>query len=102
MGVLTEISKRMLRAATRTFGINNPFRTEQGTKPSRERLRILKRGECSVETEFVLRVQIMETIHELTPEHFSENIDRKKESLRRINPAGVIRSQTASGNNTVK
>ncbi len=76
MGVLAEIAKCMLRAAKRTLRINHPFGTKQRSKPGRERLRILKRGECSVEAEFVLRMQFVEAIHELAPEHFTENIDR--------------------------
>ena len=101
MGVLAEIAKRMLRAAKRTFRVNYPWGAEQRTKPDRERLRILKRGERSVETEFVLRMQFSQAIHELAPEHFTENIDRQEESLLRVDPPRVVRRQTAGGNNTV-
>ena len=86
MGVLAEIAKRMLRAAERTFRVNHPFGAEQRTKPRREGLRILKYGECSVEAEFVLRVQRFEALHEFAPEHVLENIDRQEELLLRIDP----------------
>src|SRR5579859_2481847 len=101
MGVLAEIAKRMLRTAEGTFCVHHPWGAEQRTKPSRKRLRILQRGECSVEGEFVLRVQILEALHELAPEHFFENLDGQEESLLRVDPPGVVRSQTAGGNHTV-
>ena len=84
MGVLAEIAKCMSRAAKRTFRVNHPLGAEQRTKPGCERLRIRKSGECSVETEFVLRMQFPQAIHELAPEHFTENIDRQEESFLRF------------------
>ncbi len=101
MGVLAEVAKRMLRTAKRTFRVNHPLGAEQWTKPCRKCLWILKRGERSVETEFVLRMQSFEAIHKLAAEHFSENIDRQEESLLRVNPPRMVRGQTAGWNNTV-
>src|SRR5579872_2850748 len=101
MGVLAEVAKRVLRTAKRAFCIDHPFPTEQGTKPGRKCLPILKRDECSVETEFVLRMQCFKAIHKLAPKHFSENLDRQEESLLRVDPPGVVRSQTAGGNHAV-
>ena len=101
MCVLAQIAKRMWRAAKRRFGVNHPFGAEQRTKPGGERLGIRKPGECSVETEFVLRMQFPQAIHELAPEHFTENIDRQEESLLRVNPPRMIRRQTAGWNHTV-
>src|SRR5215467_899011 len=46
-------------------------------------------------------MQFSQAIDELAPEHFTENIDRKEESLLRVNPARMIRRQTAGWNNTV-
>jgi len=101
MGVLAEIAKCVLRAAKRTFRVNHPLGAEQRTKPDCECLRRLKGGECSMETEFVLRMQFPQAIHELAPEHFSENIDWQEESLLRVDPPRMVRSQTAGWNNTV-
>src|SRR6266581_934928 len=95
MGVLAEIAKCVLRTAKRTFRINHPWGAEQRTKPSCERLRIGKRGECSVETEFVLRMQFPQAIHELASEHFTENLDRQEESFLRVHPPRMVRRQTA-------
>ena len=80
MGVLAQIAKCVLRAAKRTFRVNHPFGAEQRTKPGGERFGIRERGECSVETEFVLRMQFPQAVHELAPENFTENIDRQEES----------------------
>ena len=55
MGVLAKITKRVLRAAERAFCVNHPFGPEQRTQPGGEGLRILQRGQCSVELEFVFR-----------------------------------------------
>ena len=67
MGVLAEIEKRVLRAAERAFRVNHPWGAEQWTKPRREGLRILQRDECSMEAEFVLRMQYLEALHKLAP-----------------------------------
>jgi hypothetical protein len=101
MGVLAEIAKCMLRAAKRTFRVNHPLGAEQRTKPGCECLRIRKSGERSVETEFVLRIQFLQAIHELASEHFTENIDRQEESFMRVNPPRMVRRQAAGWNNTV-
>jgi hypothetical protein len=61
----------------------------------------VKHGECSVEDEFVLRMQRFEAIHELAPKHFFEHIDWQEELLLRVDPARVVRSQTAGGNHTM-
>ena len=87
VGVLAEIAKRMLRTAKRTLRVNHPFGAEQRTKPRRERFRILKRSECSVEAEFVFRMQFFESIHELAPKHFFEHINRQEELLLRVDPS---------------
>lgn len=86
VGVLTEIAKRMLGAAKRTFRVNHPWGAEQRTKPSGEGLRILKRGKCSVESESVVPMQLSQAIHELAPEYFFENTDWQEETLLRIDP----------------
>ena|SRR5436190_4090462 len=90
MGVLAEIAKCMSRASKRTFRVNHPLGAEQRTQPGCERLRIRKSGECSVETEFVFRMQFPQAIHELAPEHFTENIDRQEESFLRLNPPRMV------------
>src|SRR5438552_18278677 len=54
-----------------------------------------------METEFVLRMQFPQAVHELAPENCTENIDRQEESFLRVNPARVVRRQTAGWNNTV-
>jgi hypothetical protein len=94
MGVLAEIAKRMLRASEGALRVNHPFGAEQRPKPRREGLRILQRGECAVEAEFVLRVQFLEAIHELAAENIFENFDRQKELLLRVDPARVVRNPT--------
>ena len=86
VGVLTEIAKRMLSAAKRRFRVNHPWGAEQRTKPSRERLAILKRGKCSMETESVDSMQFPQAIHELAAEYFAENIDGQKNFLLRSDP----------------
>ena len=83
-------SKCMSRASKRTFRVNHPLGAEHRTQPGCERLRIRKSGECSVETEFMFRMQFPQAIHELAPEHLTENIDRQEESLLRLNPPRMV------------
>jgi hypothetical protein len=101
MGVLTEITKRVLRTAEGSLRVHNPFGAEQRAEPRREGLRFPKRGECAVEGEFVLRMQRFQAVHELSPEHFFEDLNRQEELLLRVDPAGVIRSQTSGGSHAM-
>ena len=87
MGVLAEIAKRMLRTAKGTLRVNHPFGAEQRAKPRRKGFRILKRGECSVEAEFVFRMEFFEPVHELAPKHFFEHINRQEKLLARVDPS---------------
>jgi hypothetical protein len=54
-----------------------------------------------VETEFLFRMQFPQAIHELAPKNFPENIDRQEESSLRVDPARMVRRETAGWNNTV-
>ena len=92
----------MLRTAEWTFGINHPWGAEQGTEPSGEGLRILQHSKGSIEAKFVLRMQRSETFHELTPKHFFEHVHWQEELLLRVDPARVVRSQTAGGNDAMQ
>ena len=49
----------------------------------------------------MFRMQCFQAIHELSTEHFFENINRQEKLLLRVDPARVVRSQTAGGDNTV-
>ena len=101
MGVLAEITERVLGTAEWTFGINHPWGAEQGTEPGGEGLGILQHREGSVETEFVFRMQRSETVHELAPKHFFEHVHWQEELLLRVDPPRVARSQTAGGDYTM-
>jgi hypothetical protein len=54
-----------------------------------------------VEGDFMLRMQLFESIHELAPEHSAKNVHRQKKVLLRVDPPRMVRSQAASGNNAV-
>ena len=101
MGVLAELTERVLRSAERTFGINHPCGAEQQTEPSWEGFGIPQYRKGSVEVEFVLGMQRSEAFHKLAPEHFFEHIHGQEELLLRVDPPRVARSQAAGGNNTV-
>ena len=101
MGVLTEITKRLLRPSKGALGINHPFGTEQRTQPRRENLRIVQRGERSVKAEFMLCMQLFEAIDELAPKYLTEHLDRQEELSLRGDPLRVIGGETAGGNNAV-
>ena len=54
-----------------------------------------------MEAEFVLRMQLFESIHELASEHFTQNVHRQEEFLLRVDPLRVVGSQPAGWNHTV-
>ena len=81
MGVLAEITKRVLGTTEWAFGVYHPFGAEQRAEPGGERLRILKRRECSMEAEFALPMKLSQPFCELAPEDFFEDIDRQEELL---------------------
>src|ERR1039458_6235063 len=101
MSVLAKITKGVLRAPERAFCVNHPVGAEQRAKPRGEGLRILQRGECSMEGDFVLRMQRFEAIHELAPEHCFEYVNRQEEILLRVDPPRMVRRQPAGGNHTM-
>ena len=101
MSVLPEITKRVLGTAERAFCVNHPLGAEQRTQPRGEGFRILQRGECSMEGEFVLRMHGFQAIHELSAEHFLEHFHRQEELLLRVDPPRVVRRQTAGWNDAV-
>jgi hypothetical protein len=47
-------------------------------------------------------MQFPQAIHELAPEHFTENIDRQEESFLRLNPPRMVQRQTAGWNQAVQ
>src|ERR1039458_3381122 len=100
MSVLAKITKGVLRAPERAFCVNHPVGAEQRAKPRGEGLRILQRGECSMEGDFVLRMQRFEAIHDLAPEHCFEYVNRQEEILLRVDPPRMVRRQPAGGNHT--
>lgn len=81
MGVLAEITERVLRTAEGTLGINHPWGAEQWTQPRCERLGIPQYHEGSVEGEPVLRMQRFQALDKLAPEHFLEYSHRQEELL---------------------
>ena len=101
MGVLAEITKRVLGTAERAFCVDHPFGAEQRAKPGGERFWILQRGECSLEGEFVFCMHGFQAIHKLSAEHFLEHFHRQEELLLRVDPPRVVRRQTAGGNDAV-
>jgi hypothetical protein len=101
MGVLAEIAKRMFGAAEGTFAIHHRVGAEQRTQPCREGFGILKRNQGAMGAEFVLRMQFPQAIYKLAPEHFPEDIDRQEELPLRVNPPGVVWSQSAGRNDAV-
>jgi hypothetical protein len=101
MSILAKITERVLRPSKGAFGVNHPLGAEQRAKPRREGFRIVKRGEPSVEAEFMLRMELFEAIDELAPKDFSEHLDRQEELRLRVDPSRVIGSKTAGGHYTV-
>src|SRR5437867_3538831 len=101
MGVLAEIAQRVLRTPNGRFAYTTHGERNSGRSHAAKDLRILQSGGCSVEAEFVLCMQRFQAVHELAPEYFFENTNRQEETLLRVDPPGVVRSQAAGWNHTV-
>src|ERR1039457_347357 len=101
MSVLAKITKGVLRAPERAVCVNHPVGAEQGAKPRGEGLRILQRGECSMEGDYGLRMQRFETIPELASDHSFEYVNRQEEILLRVDPPRMVPRQPAGGNHTM-
>ena len=97
MGVGTEIAQYMVWPSERPLGVDDPVVLEQYPQPRSEGARLRKTQEVAVELEGTCMERVPESGDELAAEDTAEHLDGKKEGAVGGDPAGVIRSQTASG-----
>ena len=101
MGVRAEVAERVLGSAEGTLGVDDPVVTEQDSEPCSEAAWFRERCEVAVELQLAFTERRLETGEELAAEDASEHLDRKEEGAARADPAGVIRCQSASGDDAV-
>ena len=75
--------------------------TEQYPQPRSKSARLRKRQEMSVELERACLKGSLESSDELTADDTAEHLDGKEEGAARRDPAGVIPSETAGGEDAV-
>ena len=101
MGVSAEIAQYMCRPAEGPLGVDDPVISEQHTQPSGEGARLDHRQEIAVELELALMEGVAKPGDELAAEYATEHADGQEEGSPRGDPVGMIRCQTAGGNDAV-
>ena len=101
MCITAEVVENMLRAAEGPLAVDDPVVTEQLPDERGESLRLGQRQDLAVETELAIREGALQGFDKLAPKDATEHFDRKKESIARANPAGVVGREPAGGNDAM-
>ena len=101
MCITAEVVENMLRAAEGPLAVDDPVVTEQLPDERGESLRLGQRQDLAVETELAIREGALQGFDKLAPKDATEHLDRKKESIARANPAGVVGREPAGGNDAM-
>ncbi len=101
MGVCAEIAQHMFRPAEGSLGVDDPVVTEQHAQPGSEGARLGQRQQAAVELEFPSLEGVAQSGDELAAEDAAEHTDGQEEGTPGGDPAGVIRSEAAGGNDAV-
>lgn len=101
MGVGAEIAQHMLRTAEGLFGIDNPVVAEQYSQPCAEGGWLGKRQQAAMELEIAAIEGVAKSVNELTAEDTAEHANGQEEGAPCGDPAGMIGSETAGGNDTM-
>ena len=101
MGVTAEILEHIVGAAEGWFGVDDPVFSEQRSEPGSEDLRLREQSQIAGEVQLVTLKSGLESGDELAAKHASEYLDGEKEARLRSNPAGVIKRESAGGDNAM-
>ena len=101
MSVGAEIAQHMFRAAEGRLGVDDPVVTEQYSQPGRECARLGQRQQAAVELELTSMEGVAKSSDELAAEDAAEHADGQEEGTPGGDPACVILSETAGGNDAV-
>ena len=101
MGVGAEIAQHMFRSAEGPLGVDDPVVAEQHSQPGSEGARLGQRQQAAVELKLTSLKGVAKSGDELAAEDAAEHADGQEEGAPGGDPAGVIRRETAGGNDAV-
>ena len=91
----------MLGATEWLFGVDDPVIAKQGTEESSEFFLAGQRLASSEKSELILAKKTLDAGNELAAEHSAEDSNGKEKVSPRMNPAFMIRGQSATGDDAV-
>lgn len=101
MRVAAQIVEHVLGAPEGRFGIDHPVVSEQESEPSSESLGLRKGRLVAREVELAVLEGPLEAGDELAAKDSGENFEGKEETVSRVNPAGVIETESAGRNDAM-
>ena len=101
MRVASQVMQDMLGATEWLFGVDDPVIAKQGTEKSSESFLAGQRLASSKESKLIFTKKTLEAGNELTAEYSAEDSNGKEEVSPRMNPAFMIRGQSATGDDAV-
>ena len=101
MGVVAQITERMLGTSEGPFGVDVPVASEQGSYPGGEGFGVSERFQVAVEAQLALPEVAFQSGNELTAKDAAEHLDGKEEGVARADPVGAIERQSAGGHDTM-
>src|SRR5262249_16512918 len=101
MSITAEIADDLFRPAEGGFGINNPILPKQRSEEHREVFRFRQMVDRSGAGQPFLVMSGAEAVDELSTKNFGESFDGQQERGFRVNPAFLIRRDSASRNDAV-
>src|SRR5258707_15270478 len=90
MGVTAQIAEYMFRASERWFRVDHPILSEQWSQPGSKGFRLSEELQVSMKVEPAVVNGALECRDELAAKDAAEYMDRKKEGVAWVAPAGAI------------
>ena len=101
MGVVAQITERMLGASEGPFGVDVPVVSEQGSDPGGEDFGVSEGFQVAMEAQLALPEVAFESGHKLTAKDATEHLDGKEEGVAWLDPVGAIERQSAGGHDAM-
>lgn len=101
VGVTAEITKDMVGSAKGWFGVDDPVGRAETVDKRSEGFWLFEWGEATMQREFPGGVKVEKLLQKHTAEEAGQDPHRQKEVGRRLDPAGSVVGEAASGDKTV-
>ena len=97
MGVSAEIAQGVLRSAEGALGVDDPVVTEEGSQPRTKGRWFGQVQQSAMKLEIASMKCGLQAGDELAAEDTAEHVDGEEEAAGRTDPAAMVRSQSAGG-----